>query len=143
MFSILSLSISRNKCKLCQKLCHGLNWSPWNSSFFYNFFYVILQKKLGHFSINQKPRYQNSFLSSFYLFSIHSSKISKNMCKICQKLKKYQKLPLTHFIMIFQKFKWPNSQIHMYHIPIFCIHTMNNVYRKVKQFLKLYLSVYK
>ena len=47
-------------------------------------------------------------------------------------------MPGTHFIMIFLKFKWPNTQI-----PIFCIHMINNVYRKVKECLKLDLSAEK
>ena len=49
-------------------------------------------------------------------------------------------MPGTHFIMIFHKVKWPNTQILRYHIPVFCIHMINNVYRKVKTCLKLDVS---
>ena len=58
------------------------------------------------------------------------------MCEMCQKFKKYQNILLSHFIMIFQTFKWPNTQIHKYQIHFFSIHMINNVYRKVKKMSK-------
>ena len=51
----------------------------------------------------------------FYLFFNTSSKMTKKIfVKFVTNKTKHQNMPLTHFIMIFRKFKWPNTQIHRY-----------------------------
>ena len=60
---------------------------------------------------------------------------------MCHKLKEknIKKMSLTHFIMIFQKFKCPKHK-YIGTKSRFCIHMINNVYRKAIKCLKLDLT---
>ena len=85
LFSILSSRVSRNKRKLCHKLCHCLNWSALSPIFFKYKKKIKKYRKFHQFFLIWYHIIRTVFTDFSDLFSILSSRMSKQMCKMCQK----------------------------------------------------------
>ena len=73
--------------KLRHKLCNSQNISPWSPNFLNYILPTNFRNNLGHFPTNLRQHYQKMVFSTFLLlFSILSSKMSRNMCKLRHKL---------------------------------------------------------
>ena len=73
--------MSRDMCKLRHKLRNGQNLPNESPNFRNNFFLTNFKDDLGHFSTNVRQYFQTVFF-----YSTLSSRMSRNMCKLCHKL---------------------------------------------------------
>ena len=110
LFSILSSRLSRNTRKLRHKLRHSLNWHHWSPNFQQQKNLSNVTDNLSHLFTNLRQHYQNCFIE-LLLLTIISSRMSRNMRKIWQKLQNIKKCS---GITLSCYFRNSNGQIHKY-----------------------------
>ena len=74
--------------------CVTQKFTPLGSKFTSYLFQFHFMANSGHYSTYLSPHYQSSFFSKIkFLFSVLGSMVSKNICKLCHKLKNANYLP--------------------------------------------------